>query len=244
MKDREVIDAFVAHLGTGGHPGLHVERRPDVENRDSEDIDAIAGPFAIEHTSIDTVPNQRRDSDWFIRATGGLMEELGTVPPFRLSITLEYNAVRKGQNWAAIRGALKKFVGDEAPGLPEGQSVVESRADIPFRVHVVKSSGRRPGVFFSRFEPDDDTLSARLKCTVDRKARKLAKYHSAEFTTVLLVENNDIALMNECKMREAIRRAFPGGLPPSVDQVWYADTCLPSEIEFQELTPKLGESAG
>lgn len=35
------------------------------KSRKTSDIDAIAGYFAIEHTSIDTLPNQRRDSDWF-----------------------------------------------------------------------------------------------------------------------------------------------------------------------------------
>ena len=72
MKDREVVDAFVSHLRNHGHPGIRVERRPDEENRESPDIDAIAGPFAIEHTSIDSVRNQRRDADWFMRAAGGL----------------------------------------------------------------------------------------------------------------------------------------------------------------------------
>ena len=62
MKDSEVVDAFVSHLRELGYPSLTVEWRPDEENRDSSDIDAIAGSFAIEHTSIDTLPDQRRDS--------------------------------------------------------------------------------------------------------------------------------------------------------------------------------------
>ncbi len=60
MNDRSVIDAFVAHLREEGYPDLRVERRPDDENRESSDIDAITGPFAIEHTSIDTLPNPYR----------------------------------------------------------------------------------------------------------------------------------------------------------------------------------------
>jgi hypothetical protein len=56
MKDRDVISAFVAYLQTNGHPNLKVERWPEDENRDSQEIDAIAGAFAIEHTSIDTLP--------------------------------------------------------------------------------------------------------------------------------------------------------------------------------------------
>ena len=62
MIDREVIAAFVRYLRQQGHPGLKVDRLPDEVNRKTGDIDAIAGPFAIEHTSINTVPHQRRDS--------------------------------------------------------------------------------------------------------------------------------------------------------------------------------------
>ena len=75
MKDRDVIDAFVSYLCSCGHPGLKVDRRPDEDNRNSADIDAIAGSLAIEHTSIDTLPNQRRDSGWFMQAVGGLEQE-------------------------------------------------------------------------------------------------------------------------------------------------------------------------
>ncbi len=243
MNDRDVIDAFVAHLREQGYPGLRVERRPDVENRGSSDIDAIAGAFAIEHTSIDTLPNQRRDSDWFMRAAGGLEQEFDSTLPFLLIITIEYNAVGKGQDWAAIRAALKSWVANEAPRLPDGTSVVADLSNIPFQLHVMKSSERRPGIFFARFERHDDTLAVRVKEAFDRKAAKLAKYQAREITTVLLVENDDIALMNDWKMLEAIRVAFPDDPPPGVDQVWYADTSMPGALKFREITPELRKSA-
>lgn len=72
MNDHEVVEAFVAHLAANGYTGLTVDRWPERENRNSPDIDTIAGPFAIEHTSIDTLPNQRGKSHWFMKAAGGL----------------------------------------------------------------------------------------------------------------------------------------------------------------------------
>ena len=240
MKDSDVVDAFVAYLRDHGHPGLAVERRPDEENRDSSDIDAIAGPFAIEHTSVDTLPNQRRDADWFMRAAGGLERELPGRPQFRLDVTLEYDAVAKGQNWSAIRATLKIWVTNDAAALSDGTHVIESTSDIPFRLHVVKSSERRPGLFFARWKPEGDTLSHRVGEAFERKAAKLAKYRTAGKTTVLLVENDDIALMNEWKMLEAIQQAYPSGPPAGVDQVWYADTSIPSDFAFRDFTSQLG----
>lgn len=159
MHDRDVIDAWVAHLRDGGHPTLQVDRRPD----DSSDIDAIAGAFAIEHTSIDTLPNQRRDSNWFMQAAGGLEPELPSKPPFRLKISLEYDAVTRGQNWAAIRQALEGWITNEAPRLADGRHVLDSIPGVSFRLHVTKANDRRPGVFFARWEPDDDTLPDRIR---------------------------------------------------------------------------------
>lgn len=236
MKDRDVVDAFVAYLCKHGYPGLQVERRPDVENRSSTDIDAIAGPFAIEHTSIDTIPNQRRDSDWFMRAAGGLEKELPNRPSFRLNVTLEYYAIAKGQDWTAIRQALKEWVTNDAPAMDDGRYVLNDIPGVPFKLHIKKASDRSPGVLFGRYTPDDDNLSGHILQQLERKAKKLSKYHSAGQITILLVESDDIALMNESKMLDFIRTDYPGGLPVGVSQIWYADTSIPSEIEFMDFT--------
>ncbi|MCZ6622819.1 MAG: hypothetical protein O7B35_01070 [Deltaproteobacteria bacterium] len=231
VKDCEVIKAFVAYLRVRGHLGLRIESRPDKENRESSDIDAISGEFALEHTSVDTLPNQRRDADWFTCVVSGLEDELSTSPSCRLRITLEYHAVSTGQDWLSIREALKIWITHEVPHLADGS-------------HVTNSSDRPHGLFFARYKPVDDTLPARIRTQFDRKAQKLAKYQNAGKTTVLLVENSDIALMNDQKMLEAIRRAYPDGLPVGVDELWYADTAILDNIDFNDFTAMLGGMTG
>jgi hypothetical protein len=243
VKDCEVIEAFVAYLRDRVHPGLRVDCWPDRENRNASDIDALAGAFALEHTSVDTLPNQRRDADWFTRVVSGIGAELSTSPAYRLRITLEYHAVRPGQDWLAIREALKIWITHEVPHLADGNHRIEDVAGVPFRLHVTKAGDRPPGLFFARYEPADETLSARIRTQFDRKAQKLAKYESAGKTKVLLVENADIALMNDQKMLDAIRRAYPNGLPTGVDELWYADTAIPDDIDFRDFTAVLGGSA-
>lgn len=236
MKDRDVINAFVAYLRGNGHPGLKVERWPDDENRDSEEIDAIAGAFAIEHTSIDSLPNQRRNSHWFMQVVGGLDQELSGSIPFRLTITLEYHAVKKGQDWSLIRNALKTWLTTDALLLADGNHIVDSIPGIPFRLHVRKESSRQPRIVFARYDPGDDSLSDRLLKLLVRKAKKLLRYHDAGYITLLLVESEDIALMNESIMLAAVRRAFPDGLPIGADQMWYVDTSISREILFEDFT--------
>jgi hypothetical protein len=174
MNDRDLVDAFVAHLSTHGHPGLQVGRRPDEDNRGTPDIDAVAGHFAIEHTSIDTIENQRRDSAWFMRAMGSLEQELGSRIPCRLNITIDYNAIAIGQDWEGIRANLQAWIEASVTELPRGR--VEGVRGIPFGFHIVKSTSRRvrrPTVWgLRRFAPAVDSLAAELGRSADNPRTK------------------------------------------------------------------------
>ena len=239
MKDSEVINELVAHLRKNGHPGIKVDQRPDNKNRNSTDIDAIAGPFAIEHTSIDTLPNQRLNNNRFMQVIDGLEQELPNQLSFSLQITLEYGAVTTQQDWKAIRQALKSWIIEDAPCLEEGHHVLDSIPGIPFELHVNKEIGSPPSVRFGRFAPNDNTLAGRIKTQCDRKAKKLAKYQGTEKTTILLIESYDIALMHPSIMLKGIRGAYPNRLPPGVDKIWYADTSIPDYIRFTDFTSDL-----
>jgi hypothetical protein len=240
MKDHEVVEAFVVHLAANGYAGLRVDQWPERENRRSPDIEAIAGPFAIEHTSIDTLPNQRGRSDWFMQATGGLEKEL-PVLPYRLNIGLDYYALSKGQNWAAIREALKTWIIEETPQSVDGHPFRHNIPGLPFRLQVTKQSDRPPRIIFGRIAPEDESLPDRLRQQLDSKIKKLAPYKAHGLITVLLIESDDIALMNDSKMLDAIRSAYPQGLPPGIDRIYYLDTSIPTEMEFRDFTEPVKE---
>jgi len=242
MYDRDVIKAFVNYLRANGYPSIEIDRWPEDENRNRPEIDGIAGPFAIEHTSVDTLRNQRRDSDWFMQAIGDIGSELHDIT-FRLRIYIEYDVVAKGQNWSRIRQAIKTWIASDASRLTDGRHVIEDISGVPFRMCVIKHSDRPPGVHVGRLGPSDNTLSSRMCTLFDRKAQKLARYHRTGKTTVLLVENDDLALMNNPHMLKAIQEAFPNGLPESVNEVWYADTSIPEKVEFYNYTSELVRKA-
>ncbi|CAG1065031.1 hypothetical protein BAC1_00607 [uncultured bacterium] len=232
-SDRNVIEAFIVFLRRNGYPSLYIEEWPEDRNRNLREIDAIAGRFAIEHTSIDTIREQRRNSDWFMKAIGSLKEELEKKIFFRLTITIAHDAVSKGQRWKEIHKAIKNYILDTVPSLSDGQHTIDKIADVPFPLQITKASHRPPGIFIYRTVPSDETLPVRIKALFDDKAKKLERYKIENFTTVLLVENNDLALMNDSIMYESIKNAYPAGIPTSVDQLWYADTSLPRNVEFK-----------
>ena len=245
MSDYEVIAAVIRRLQEHGHPELTISCYPDKVNRSSTDIDAIAGRFAIEHTSIDTIRNQRLNNDWFGQVIGGLEQDFRGQFPFKLSITIPYDAITKGQDWTAIRTALKSWIRGKSPHLGYGKHNLHNIPGIPFQLDVDKQRSQNPSLVFLRPKPQDDTLSCRIKKLFDRKAKKLKKYKDLGKTTVLLIESNDIALMGiqGWKILNAIREAYPLGLPIGIDEIWYVDTAelpeLPDMIGFKNFTPDL-----
>jgi hypothetical protein len=51
----------------------------------------------------------------------------------------------------------------------------------------------------------------------------------------ILLDSGDTALMNVQKLVDAVRSNFPSGLPDGVDELWYADTSIPSALEFWDM---------
>jgi hypothetical protein len=236
LTDKELINLFVEYLAQNGRPGITVNAWPDKRNRQSSDIDAIAGPFAIEHSSVDTIPNQRRDSAWFVKVVNELEDEFGATLPFRLGLTFPYEAIRVGQDWSKITAALRVWVLNEAPKLVNGLHIVHGVPGIPFEFHVMKRSSERSGLLFGRFTPNDQTFPNRLREQLDQKVDKLSRYKDAGKTTILLVESDDIALMNDGIMWGGLSSAYPDGMPQGLDEFWFADTSIPEEIIFTDMT--------
>jgi hypothetical protein len=239
LTDKEVIDLFVKYLAEQDNPGLKVDDWPDEKNRNSTEIDAVAGPFAIEHTSIDTVPNQRRDADWFLKVVKALEDEFKCKMPFRLVLTFPYDGIQTGQDWDDISDVLRDWILFEAPKLPFGRYII-NKDKIPFEIFATKRKSARHGLLFCRFAPDDKSLPERMRKQLDRKLKKLIPHKERDKTTILLVESDDIAFMDESIMWDELRLAYPKGMPDGLDQIWFADTSIVEDILFINLSRALG----
>jgi hypothetical protein len=89
--DRAIVLRFVAHLVENGYPEIKVDHWLEHEQPGQSVVEAIAGPFAIEHTSIDTLPEQRRIGQQFQKALG-VLEFLPVSA--RLQIVVPYELVQ------------------------------------------------------------------------------------------------------------------------------------------------------
>ena len=233
MKDGEVITAFVAFLAQERAAGLRVDRWPDKEK--DGDIDAVAGNFAIEHTSIDTFPDQRRDGAWVTALLAELESEIR--PTEDLYVVFANDAVRCGQDWSGIRGALRNWLQTEPHKLTSGPVVVQIPG-VPFDVTIYRTGTTvlPPRVFFGRFTPADSSLPERIQELCDRKLKKLTRYKDEGRVTLLLLENDDLANMNHFKLAQAIRDAYPTGRPVGLDELWYVSPAIQPELYFLDLS--------
>jgi hypothetical protein len=238
----KVIEAFVMYLAGKLYPGLQVFEWPDKNNTRTPDIDAIAGTaskrIAIEHTSADSLPNQRLHNDRFMEAIGFLEEELKGLINCRLRVTIPFGSVPTGIPWNGVRDRLRSWILHDVPRLPYNDIVHSIRIEgVPFPLTVQKSTSLTHGLFLARSVIEDTDFPQRIQSQIDRKALKLAKYRDSCDLLILLIENDDIANMNRGIMINAVKAAYCQYLPSGLDRIWYADSSISESTQFWNITP-------
>jgi hypothetical protein len=235
-----VIDSFIEYLAAKLYPGLHVIDRPDKKPGTVREIDALAESpnlrVAIEHTSVDSLPNQRTEDAGFNEVIGKLEGELRGKINSRVHLITPFGSVPTGMSWQTIRATLKTWLIEIVPSLPEGRSR-HNIEGVPFSIDLMKDSTRPHGLYMARNAPDDSTFAVRLREQLEGKADKLKKYKAEGCLTVLLVESSDIALMSRGKMALAIEATYSSVPPAGSDKIWYADTSIPDSLQFWNTTP-------
>lgn len=123
--------------------------------------------------------------------------------------------------------------------LCDGSHLIESIPGVPFNFLARKSCTGKSGLFLSRFAPENFDFQCRLRHQLDRKVAKLSPYKNEGRTTILLVESDDIAFMDEGVMCDNLRKSYPEGLPSGIDRVWFVHTSIPEDVLFFEMTDAL-----
>lgn len=243
MDQDVVIKDFIEALGSIRKVELQVTSWPDKNNSSSADIDALVEvpgiKIALEHTSIDTLPDQRLDSARFVRLNTELMNQLDGKFSDRVIVAIPFYALQPGQDWSAIRETLENWLLATVPTLQHGSSN-HNVPGLPFKIYIEKRDSDDPRFILCRTAHDDNTLPARMQDLVERKARKLLPYAHDGYDTFLLIESGDIALMDTELMVSAVEAALERNSNVVPDEVWYADTSIPAELEYWCVWAKAG----
>jgi len=202
------------------------------------DVLAIVGRrnVVVEHTSIDSIPDQRTDDDRFRRALGPLEKELegGLPAPGYYRLCVDMNVIPTGLNWNVVRQRIREWCLKVASTLEIGGPFTTPRhfirgtpEGVPFEVTLYRWPGRDGGFKVARFSPDDlERQRLQVICqALATRGAKVAKYGNSGFRTILILESDDIALANNVDIGQALVKAIssPKAIPLP-DEVYLVQT--------------------
>jgi hypothetical protein len=176
--------------------------------------------FAIEHTSIDSIPNQRRDNIRFIKLLSPLENELDSKLPmpghYQLVIYMDVIPALKRSDGNKIYQSIKEWCMKIAPTLSMGGTYSNKKhfarnriPGVPFEITLYKWP-RRDGKFrIARFSPEqiEEKRKEVLKQALCSRGEKVVNYKKEGCHTILILESNDIALANVNDIGSALNNA-------------------------------------
>lgn len=213
---------------------------PDEIERNSPACDALARVglrnVAVEHTSIDSVPFQRRDDKRFIELLGPLESELtGKLPPpGHYWLVISMNAIPTRINWADARLRICEWCQKVAPNLKIGDPstapqhfVREIPQGVPFEVTLYRQPGCDGHFKIARFSPADLAKQReKVICeALTSRGAKVASYRNRGYRTILILGSNDIALANATDIGQAFVNAMEKVVSVQLpDEVYLVET--------------------
>ena len=235
VSDHEtvVIEGFCRRINQIEGVPVRVLSRPDRENPGKSGCDAIIERgnerCALEHTTIHGYHDQQQDSARFRRVIVPLEESVGAaLPDEYIEIAIHSRAIPTGTDWDEIQEALDRGLKALIPTLPMStRSRRHELPGVPFPVSIVRHEpGYQPGCFVSRFSPEDGDreISSQWERIVADKTKQLTPYRSEGLTTILLVEQSDVALLNNKLVAEGFARTMDDSNGVAFDEVYIADT--------------------
>lgn len=197
--------------------------------------------YALEHTLVDPYPDKRGDDLQFLEVLGAIEESLNGKGLLRTDgsyhLYVESNAFRgkKRSEIPAIRAAIREWVIGNAHRLVSAapgdtQELGASPPTVPVRVRLQftlwPSSSNK--LLIGRMSPADlpQQRRERIRTALKKKGPKLLAEHKAGAMTVLILEDDDVALSNAVDIGTALHtelalRAY------GIDDVYLVETKLP-----------------
>lgn len=198
--------------------------KPDKIDRKQKSVDYLysyenSNLIAVEHTLIESYPDQIQDTHRFVQLLKPLEVELrDKLPkPGKYWLCIDINQANNTHgDYKKIRDLIKNWVVKSAPTLKVGSlktaphhMIREQPNDVPFFCTLYRREPiNRNGYFYiARQTPDniDQLRNIRIKKSLDDKTHKLAKAkkeNNAE--SILILESNDFALSNVHLVRDSL----------------------------------------
>jgi len=224
LHEKKVIIEVLKYISKKTNQPYRIISYPDEVNRKSPACDMLVSfgnkKYAIEHTSIDSIPNQRRDNNRFIKLLSPLENELDNKLPthghYQLVIDMDVIPALNRSNGSKIYQSIKDWCIKIAPTLSMGGTHSDKKhfkrdriPGVPFEITLYRWR-RRDGEFrIARFSSEqlEEKRKEVLKQALCSRGEKVANYKREGCHTILILESNDRALANFNDIDNALNNA-------------------------------------
>jgi hypothetical protein len=205
---------------------------PEDTEHSAPAVDAIltdrVGEFAAEHTRLDSYAAQSDAGAMIDERLGPLEQALARQlgAPGHYQLIVFGGRLGGGTHGAAALEALKAWIRETAPSLPEGGTTSPPAERVGLRAELRRWSARPGGpaggtLTVVRAPPADlERLRAEQALrALQAKAPKLEAARAGHRTTVLALESADVALANRALMQAAVDEAvgrYDGAVPDAI----------------------------
>lgn len=182
---------------------------------------------AVEHTTVDSFDHQREDSDRFTKVVVPLENALATeFDSWFITISVPTGTIPTGVDWNALRDNLIKHCRSAINQMHKDEYREFTFEGIPFPVHINKQGGEwGGGVFVSHHAPSNvaEQLKADMARAIRDKREKLGRYKAKGVPTILLIDSDDIALVNDHTLATSFASAAANESTESIDEVFLVE---------------------
>jgi hypothetical protein len=240
LEERAGIRRSCARTPEKDGQGAPVEYRFDLGQKN----------YALEHTIVEAFDRQIHSGVDFNTMVNPIIEEIGDTLPkpgvYYVTFPLDATDRAKRRDFPAFQTAIGSWIRNAAERLYARQmqmadgefygkdfALREMPPGIPFELHMIRSLFRdippkaNGRLFLSRFAPKDgeELRGTRMQRALDTKCPKLRQCKEEGARSILILENNDIALTNQIVVGDSVRSLLKGrnDVP---DEVFLVDTCL------------------
>jgi len=237
-NEGKCLDAVLKVLEEQHRAVRNILERDTPTSRGIELVCDVGGQrFALEHTLIEPFPDNQRDNIVFQRIFDDEFEsEVHDLLKPHLAYTVAvdvYAFDRKSRKQlGSIRQNLLTWLRASIPQLPEPaefrqMSIFADTPNVPVRVRLAcfRSQGLGGRLTAERFAPPalEHLRERRLRKSLNDKSPKLHAAKHPGTHTVLVLENNDIALTNEGVVSEVIQQ-LSNDVPYMPDDIFLVGT--------------------
>ena len=236
-REDRIIGEFCQAIENFEGIKVEVVGHPDREDPGAGGCDALISKqgttYALEHTTFDAFPAQRTDNPRFRTVISPLEESIPqAVPDSFVQITVPSDAVPTGLPWRKLRDVLNERC-IEALHKMDATPPSENRfrrfefPGVPFPVYISRQYWPEdPGCLVGRLAPADQAEALRqcLLGAVSAKREQLRGYHTEGYPTILILDSDERALINDIVVADAFATATADEELSEIDDVYFAES--------------------